>query len=148
MSIRPKYIEALSILERTSPIKYYDNKQLTDMAHGSRLRSKFNICNSYDLFRPDHLKPYSILNTDDSSSGGIHWVSVYQDGPYMLVYDSFARTSKLMKPFVQMMKKQGFEVVFVNRGKDQSDEQLNCGLRSLLWLIFVDKYGIKKSLSI
>jgi len=148
MSIRKKYIEALSILERTSPMKYYDNQQLTDMAMNSRIGERFNICDSYDLFRPDHLKPYSILNTDDSSSGGIHWVAVIQDGPYMLVYDSFARTSRLMKPFVEMMKNQGFEVVFVNRGKDQSDEQLNCGLRSLLYLIFCDKYGIKKSLSI
>ena len=148
MSIRPKYIEALSILERTSPIKYYDNKQLTDMAMNSRIGSKFNICDSYDLFEPNNRKPYSILNTDDSSSSGTHWVAVYQDGPYMLVYDSFARSKRLMKPFVDMMKKQGFEVVFVNRGKDQSDEQLNCGLRSLLYLIFVDKYGIRKSLSI
>jgi hypothetical protein len=146
--IRKKYIETLGELERTSPIKFYDNKQLTDMAYNSRLGNKFNICDSYDLFKSNIRKPYSILNTDDSSSGGIHWVAVIQDGPYMLVYDSFARTSRLMKPFVEMMKNQGFEVVFVNRGKDQSDEQLNCGLRSLLYLIFCDKYGIKKSLSI
>ena len=146
--IRKKYIETLGELERTSPIKFYDNKQLTDMAHGSRLGNKFNICDSYDLFRPSDRKPYSILNTDDSQSSGTHWVGVYQDDRYMLVYDSFARSRRLMQPFVQMMKKQGFEVVFVNRGKDQSEQQLNCGLRSLLYLIFVDKYGIAKCLSI
>ena len=146
--IRKKYIETLGELERTSPIKFYDNKQLTDMAMNSRLGNKFNICDSYDLFRPNDRKPYSILNTDDSQSSGTHWVGVYQDGRYMLVYDSFARSRRLMQPFVQMMKKQGFEVVFVNRGKDQSEQQLNCGLRSLLWLIFVDKYGIAQCLSI
>ena len=146
--IRKKYIETLGELERTSPIKFYDNKQLTDMAMNSRLGNKFNICDSYDLFRPNDRKPYSILNTDDSQSSGTHWVGVYQDDRYMLVYDSFARSRRLMQPFVQMMKKQGFEVVFVNRGKDQSEQQLNCGLRSLLYLIFVDKYGIAKCLSI
>jgi hypothetical protein len=146
--IRKKYIETLGELERTSPIKFYDNRQLTDMAHNSRLGDRFNICNSFDLFKPDNRKPYSILNTDDSQSNGTHWVGIYQDRNYILVYDSFARTPRLMKPFVDMMKKQGFKVVFVNRGKDQSDQQLNCGLRSLLWLIFVDKYGIKKCLSI
>ena len=146
--IRKKYIETLGELERTSPIKFYDNKQLTDMAMNSRLGHKFNICDSYDLFRPNDRKPYSILNTDDSQSSGTHWVGVYQDGRYMLVYDSFARSRRLMQPFVQMMKKQGFEVVFVNRGKDQSEQQLNCGLRSLLYIIFVDKYGIAKCLSI
>ena len=146
--MRQKYIETLGELERTSPIKFYDNKQLTDMAMNSRLGHKFNICDSYDLFRPNDRKPYSILNTDDSQSSGTHWVGVYQDGRYMLVYDSFARSRRLMQPFVQMMKKQGFEVVFVNRGKDQSEQQLNCGLRSLLYIIFVDKYGIAKCLSI
>lgn len=146
--IRKQYIDTLRELETTSPIKYYDNTQLTYMAKNSRLGKKFNICNSYDLFKPNDKKPYSILNTEDSKSNGIHWVSVYQTGKHLCVYDSFARSTRLMKPFVEMMKKQGFDVVFVNQGKDQGDKQLNCGLRSLLWLIFVDKYGLKKCLLI
>ncbi len=28
---------------------------------------------------------------------------------------------------------------------EQSDKQIDCGIRCLLWLIFVEKYGIKES---
>ena len=144
-TVRENYIQTLRLLEDTSPIKYYDNVQLTTLASSSRLGSKFNICDTWDLFEPDTKKPYSILNTDDSSSSGTHWVAVYQSKRRLYVYDSFARTSRLMKPFVEKMKGLGLSVVFVNRKKEQAEKQLNCGLRSLLWLIFVAKYGIQKA---
>lgn len=145
MSLREEYITTLRLLESTSPIRFYDNTQLTILATNSRLGSQFNICDTWDLFVPNTKKPYSILNTDDSSKSGTHWVAVYEARNRLYVYDSFARTSRLMNPFVLKMQSRGFKVIFVNRKKEQAEHQLNCGLRSLLWLIYVKKYGIQKA---
>ena len=145
MSIRHEYIKTLGLLEDTSPIRFYDNVQLTDLAMHSRIKKKFNATTSWDLFKPNIRKPYSILNNHDSTKSGEHWVSVYQTRTKIYVYDSFARTKRLMKPFVEKMSKMGYKVEFVNKNKDQSEYQINCGLRALLFLIFVNKYGIAKA---
>jgi hypothetical protein len=115
------------------------------MARGSKLSKKWNTCDSWDLFVPDSKKPYSILNTHASTEPGEHWVSAYQTKKNIYVYDSFARTKKLMSPFVDKMKSLGFQVKFVNKGIDQKNKEVNCGLRCLIWLIFTDIYGITKS---
>ena len=143
--IRKEYINTLNLLEKSSPINFYDNKQLNDMAKKSRLKNKWNTCDSWNLFRPNNNKIYSILNTDDSSKSGTHWVALFQNGNTLYVYDSFGRTKEyLMKQFNDWMNRNNYKVVFVNKKGDQNGKQLNCGLRSLLWLIFVDKYGLTK----
>lgn len=146
--IRKKYIKELSKLEKASPFNYYSNLDLNNLARCSRIASRYNTCDSYDLFMPNKNKQYSILNTDDSSSPGTHWISVVQYNNYLFCYDSFARTKNIMKRFEQLMKAKGLIVVFVNQGSDQSSEQTNCGLRCLLWLIFVDKYGLERCIDI
>ena len=146
MDIRKEYIKLLNKLERTSPVRFYDSFQLDEMARNSRIGKKWNICNSWDLFIPNQRKPYSILNTDDSSKSGTHWVSVYQTKKNIYVYDSFGRSKKLMKPFVNKMKSMGYTVKFINNnGGEQSENQYNCGLRCLLYLIFIDRYGLTKT---
>ncbi len=144
MSVRKQYIQTLRELEKISPINFYDNKQLTDLSRLTKIKNKFNICNSYDLFTPHPRKHFSILNTEDSSGGGIHWVSVYQRGKTLYVYDSFGRSENLMKPFVDKFENIGYKVIFVNKKGEQSGYQLNCGLRCLLWNSFVNKHGITK----
>lgn len=144
MSIRKQYIETLRVLEMTSPINFYDNKQLTDLSRLTKIKNKFNICDSWDLFIPHPRKHYSILNTEDSSSQGLHWVSVYQRGKTLYVYDSFGRSNNLMKPFVDKFENQGYKVIFVNKKGEQAGYQLNCGMRCLLFNCFVNKYGIAK----
>lgn len=145
MNVKKEYDKLLRKLETTSPIRFYDSIQLNEFALNSRLKTKWNICTSYDLFVPNTKKPYSILNTDPSSKGGTHWVGVYQTKNKLYVYDSFARSKKLMTKFVKMMKSKGFEVLFVNQGKDQNEKEVNCGLRCFLWLIMVDRYNITKA---
>jgi len=145
MSIRKLYIETLRELEKVSPINFYDNKQLTDLSKLTKIKNKFNICDSYDLFIPHPRKHYSILNTDDSSKGGTHWVAQFQKGKTLYMYDSFGRSDRLMKPFVDKFENQGYKVIFVNKnGAEQNGKQVNCGLRCLLWLCFVNRYGITK----
>ena len=143
--IRKEYINTLNLLEKSSPINFYDNKQLNDMAKKSRLKNKWNTCDSWNLFRPNNNKIYSILNTDDSSKPGTHWVALIQNGNTLYVYDSFGRSKEyLMKQFNDWMNRNNYKVVFVNKKPEQNGKQVNCGLRSLLWLIFVDKYGLTK----
>lgn len=145
MSIRKLYIDTLRELEKVSPINFYDNKQLTDLSKLTKIKNKFNICDSWDLFIPHPRKHYSILNTDDSSKGGTHWVAQFQKGKTLYMYDSFGRSDRLMKPFVDKFERLGYKVIFVNKnGGEQNSEQVNCGLRCLLWLCFVNKYGITK----
>lgn len=147
--IRDKYNQILKTIKGVSPIIYYDSVQLSDMAMNSRLKNKFNICNSYDLFEPNDSKPYSILNTDDSTKDGTHWVGVIQNNNTIYVYDSFARNgSRLMRPFIKSMNKQGYIVRFINKGSDQPEKAVDCGIRCLLYLIFVDRYGIEKCIEI
>ena len=50
-----------------------------------------------------------------------------------------------MKTFVDKMKTLGYKCVYTNKKSDQGILQENCGLRSLLWLLFVEKYGIDKA---
>ena len=143
--IRKEYINTLHLLEKSSPVNFYDNKQLNDMAKKSRLKNKWNTCDSWDLFRPNNNKTYSILNTDHSSKSGTHWVALVQNGNTLYVYDSFGRTKEyLMKQFNDWMNRNNYKVVFVNKKLDQNGKQVNCGMRCLLWLIFVDKYGLTK----
>jgi hypothetical protein len=144
MTIKEEFMNILNDLENTSPIRFYDNIQLNNLAMNSRIGKKYNNTVSWDLFIPNIKKPYTILNTDISSKPGEHWVSVYQNKNILYIYDSFARDT-ILKQFVIKMKIMGYKVVFVNKGKDQSNTSLNCGLYSLLFLIFVDKYGIQKA---
>ena len=50
-----------------------------------------------------------------------------------------------MKPFVDKMKKLGYNCVYVNKKSDQQNQHVDCGLRSLLFLLFVQKFGIEKA---
>ena len=48
-------------------------------------------------------------------------------------------------PQSQPMEKQGYKCIYMNKQGDQSNTQINCGIRSLLWILFVDKYGIRQA---
>ena len=111
----------------------------------TKIKKKFNIIDYYDMFKPNVKKTYSILNTDSSTDGGgLHRVGCYQKDNMLYIYDSFAR-KRIMKPFVDKMKKLGYNCVYVNKKSDQQNQQVDCGLRSLIWLLFVEKYGIEKA---
>ena len=145
MSIRKEYNEVLKKLESISPINYYNNIQLNNLAKCSRLKNKYNNTIMWDEYKPNTKKPYTILNTDDSSKPGTHWISLLKRGNTLYIYDSFARTQTLTKDFNNKMLGLGYKVVYVNKGKDQKDKEVNCGLRCIVWLIFCDKYGIGKA---
>ena len=146
IKIRKEYKEILHKIEHifiNSDTTKADN--LMKIINMSELKDKFNCIDYWNNFKPNDKKPYSILNTDASQEGvGIHWVGVFQYMKTIYIYDSFGRKN-IMFRFCKDMKNQGFKCIYVNKQGDQSNTQINCGIRSLLWLLFVDKYGIKEA---
>ena len=90
-------------------------------------------------------KSYYVFNNDKSDQPGRHWIAVYVHHPSKTVYifDTFNRQSSKILPNVAIdIRKNHFKV---RKGEDdivQTDEQENCGQRSLSWLCLVKKYGI------
>lgn len=103
---------------------------LYDIVKMTKIKKKFNIIDFWDMFEPNVKKCYSILNTDSSTDGGgLHWTSVYQKDNMLYIYESFAH-KRIMKPFVDKMKKLGFKCVYINKKVDQQNHQFDCGIRS------------------
>ena len=86
---------------------------------------------------------YSIINVDGSGEPGSHWLSVIFDTKSDLFYiwDSYARKStKLIPKFAKML---GYRYIDINKKGDQGDEETNCGARSMAFILFVKKHGLK-----
>ena len=130
-----------------------DSNQLTQMCKAV-FKKEFNSVCAWSEYIPNKNKPYSIVNTDNTT--GEHWLSAYtEDGKTVYVYDSFARNLKrMMKDWYELSKIMNYKRIFVNKGQDQSDKsgntpaQINCGLRSFTFLYCVKLYGIKKARNI
>lgn len=86
-----------------------------------------------------------IVNLDDSSKGGSHWVGLYKDKNDVIVYDSFGRKSdKILKPVFNGNGK----VLDTDYDAEQSETEFNCGQRSISALIYCYKYGPDKLLQL
>jgi len=143
MNIRKEYKDVLhEMIKATSNIDTKRSDVLLKIIKKSNIKNKFNLIDYWDLFKPNVKKCYSILNTDASTDGeGIHWIGVFQMNDVIYIYDSFARKN-IMKPFVDKMNILGYKCIYTNKKSDQGNMQETCGIRSLIWLLFVDKYGI------
>jgi hypothetical protein len=147
MNIREKYKQILHQIEEIcDEINLTQSDNLLKIIKMTKLKDKFNCIDFFDNFKPNNDKPYSILNTDRESDpgNGIHWVGVYQYDNFLYIYDTFAR-KHIMDRFCDEMNEFGYRCFYVNKKRDQQNKQINCGLRSLLWLLFVQRYGIKQA---
>jgi hypothetical protein len=144
--IKTIYKETLhEIKDATQHLDTTMSNVLYDIVKLTKIKKTFNIIDYYDMFKPNVKKCYSILNTDSSTdSGGLHWVGCYQKDDFIYIYDSFAR-KKIMSQFVDKMTGLGYKCVYVNKKSDQQNQQIDRGLRSLMFLLFVEKYGIDKA---
>ena len=87
---------------------------------------------------------YSIVNTDNGV--GEHWVSVYQERNNVFVFDTFGRKINILMPeFEKRARINGYIVYNANKKyeREQKEEQNDCGLRCLAWLILTHSKGIK-----
>ena len=147
IKIRKEYKELLHKIEDVCiDLDTTKSDNLMKIINMTKLKNLFNIIDFWNRFEPNASKPYSILNTDheDDPGNGLHWVGVFQDNKTIYVYDSFARKN-IMSRFCEEIEKQGYTCKYVNKKGDQQTSQINCGLRSLLWLLFVEKYGIRQA---
>ena len=147
MKIRDINNQLLDQIESvTGENKEWDSDELTALCKKT-MKKEFNSVCAWDEYIPNKAKPYSIVNTDNET--GEHWVAAYFDGKTVFVYDSFARTMKhLMKDFIDRIKSMGYKIVFCNKGKDQAEKQINCGLRAFVWIYLTSIYGSKQTKNI
>ena len=133
-------------IEKVSGKREWDSNELTALCQKT-LASSFNSVCAWDNYNPDPSKPYSIVNTDNKT--GDHWVGAYVKGKTVYIYDSFARSMlRIMKNFYILMKSKGYIIVMCNKKQDQTEHQINCGLRSFVWLALTNIYGIQQSKNI
>jgi len=87
---------------------------------------------------------YFIINVDKHGEPGSHWCSVFVSNKTMYMYDSFARPSKKLLPYLyDMAKKKDYKLINVNKKSDQHKNSNICGPISLSWLSSVNKFGIE-----
>lgn len=141
MKIRQINNQLLDQIESVSgKNKEWDSDELNALCKKT-MKKEFNSVCAWDDYLPNDKKPYSIVNTDNKT--GEHWVGAYFDGKNVFVYDSFARTMKhLMADFIQRIKSMGYKINFCNKGKDQAEKQINCGLRAFVFIYLTSIYGI------
>ena len=92
------------------------------------------------------LRSYAILNLDNSNQSGSHWIAVALVDKDLIVYDSFGRHHSKIIPNL----KQEFRGRIKNTDMDaeQKKHETNCGQRSLAFLVFLQKYGVKNAMLI
>ena len=147
MNIRKEYKELLhKIRKACEEIDMTQSNNLLKIVNVTRLKGKFNCIDFYDNFIPNEDRPYSILNTDRESDigNGTHFLGVFQEGNVIYIYDSFGR-KHIMDRLCDDMHKLGYKCEYVNKKSDQQNTGQDCGIRSLLWLLFVQRYGIQQA---
>ena len=92
-------------------------------------------------------QPYAILNLDNSTQLGSHWIALSRiDDKHSVIYDSFGRQHSHIIPSVKYSG--NGKILNTDLDKEQKDIEKNCGSRSLAWLILLDKFGENMALLI
>ena len=117
--------------------KSTDNEQLLIVGR-ALFDKKFKGVYSSDQIPKLKNNEMCIVNTDDSSGSGVHWISLYRYKNKTYFYDSFSRSKNELSKFWK--NKTWIEA---NIGRDQSYDTEICGAISMAWLISFDKYKTK-----
>ena len=83
-------------------------------------------------------KPYAILNTKPTTSGGEHWVGLARmpSTGKIMHYDSFGRSHRQL--FANRWEDQAIDT---EQDIEQGERTTECGQRSLAWLLLFDQLG-------
>ena len=94
------------------------------------------------------LKPYAILNLDNSKQSGSHWIAIAKRPKKneLLVYDSFGRGYNKIIP--SLNKATAMRIYNTDPDAEQKITESNCGAMCLGWLIMFDTYGWAKAMKI
>jgi len=98
--------------------------------------------------RLNDLSPYCILNLDKSNESGSHWVALakLEDENASVIYDSFGRDHMKIIPNLQYSG--NGRIIQPEDDSEQHILQESCGQRTLGFLLFLDRYGIKNAMYI
>lgn len=83
---------------------------------------------------------YAILNLDDSTKSGSHWVAIAKQNNEVYIYDSFGRKIKKIIPSVVSKYRR---IKMTESDKEQDEKEYTCSLYCLAWLYIVDELGFK-----
>ncbi len=91
--------------------------------------------------RLNDLEPYAIINLDNSSKEGSHWIALALDADdqRLSVYDSFGRES--LKIIPSLYEAYGGRIIDSDNDREQRLKEDNCGQRCLAWLLVFDNLG-------
>ena len=82
-------------------------------------------------------KPYAILNTKPTQSGGEHWVGLARTiNNQIMHYDSFGRSHRQLFP-----NRWEDQAIDTELDVEQDERTTECGQRSLAWLLLFDQLG-------
>lgn len=99
-------------------------------------RLKYKGCHASDKKPHMYNGDCCILNTDDSTGNGVHWISLVKHRGKIIAYDSFGReTSTLSHNFPEKWKETKDNV-------EQHILEVNCGMRSIAFLQCCDLFGV------
>jgi len=94
-------------------------------------------------------KCYFIVNVDFRSQSGSHWLGCYKSGSKVWVFDTFARPSKKLVPFLhKQFTNKKVVVIDTDSKKDQKPSQDDCGARVISFFSMIKKFGIRKTVKI
>ena len=84
-----------------------------------------------------------IVNTDNSTGGGLHWVGIYVFSNAKLVFDSFGRKTKDILASLTIPGGLGAVggLVETDHDKNQLEKQQDCGSRSMAFLCVAHFWG-------
>ena len=80
-----------------------------------------------------------IINTDDKSKKGSHWITCYKWKDKIYAYDTFNRPIKDLSKFWKNKK----NIVDSNANRYESYTEANCGQSALAYLLSFDKHHTK-----
>ncbi len=120
-----------------------DLERLGKQLYGIKFKGVFS---SDKIPRVNEISPYAIINLDNSSEPGSHWVAIAYDSDEnsVYMYDSYGRKSTKILPSLHRFYGAGI-VVDSDSDAEQRMKENNCGQRSLAWLMVFDKNGSQKA---
>lgn len=141
-------------MNKTILKKLYDIVK-KDLGHeGSTTTDELEmVCKKYlgdrfiGVFPKDHVNPSMlknghsfIANLDDSNMPGTHWVALYTENNKSLIYDSFGRSS-VEHTFERAL---GRDLTSTDDDKEQSLNEINCGLHVAVFCLAAHLYGYEQ----
>ena len=140
--IKKEIVSLLKLFRQKYGNDTLDNVQLNRIGK-EYLGKKFVGVFPYDRY--PNKNGFAIINTDNSHQQGTHWMMIYKVNNILYIYDSFGRRSKhLIKEFFKNHIDRGYQIIDIDLKSDQGNYQQDCGLRSFITALMINKYGVKE----